>query len=211
MLDSSPSSSSSLSTSSSASKSSNSRLFNPVKSVTGIAICVRAANLSSQGTFEFQWRPGHCNDVIQPPHLPGSYMERSRYSDAIPARKHISSLNKSRAIISHKLRNSSPMTENVLTNKRHNCRCSLGSQHMPFQIHSQGAPSLDDLAVATGSWHNHSIDMGFVKQSAHDRNSWGNVQFSGLVNLAFVAGADVPLHVYDQPRPPEAQQQTRLD
>ena len=143
--------------------------------------------------------------------MPGSCTERFRYSDAIPTRKHISSLNKSRAIISHKLRNSSPMTDNVLTNKRHNWRCSLGSQHTPFQIHSQGAPSLDDLAVATRSWHNHSTHMGFVKQSAHDRNSWGNVQLGGLVNLAFVAGADVPFDDVDQPRPPKAKQQTRLD
>ena len=82
---------------------------------------------------------------------------------------------------------------------------------MPFQICSQSTPSLDDVVVATGSWHNHSINMCFVEQSIHDRNSWGDVQFSGLANLTFMAGADVPFDVIDQHRPPEAQQQTCLD
>ena len=82
---------------------------------------------------------------------------------------------------------------------------------MPFWICSQGALSLDDVAVATGSRHNHSIDMDFVKESAHNRNSWGDVQFGGLANLAFMACADVPLDIIDQHRPPEAQQQTHLD
>ena len=82
---------------------------------------------------------------------------------------------------------------------------------MPFRICSQGALSLDDVAVATGSRHNHSINMDFVKESTHDRNSQGDVQSGGLANLAFVASADVPLDVIDQHRPPEAQQQTCLD
>ena len=68
---------------------------------------------------------------------------------------------------------------------------------MPFQIRSQSAPSLDDVAVAAGLRHNHSIDMDFVKESTHDRNSWGDVQSGGLVNLAFMASADVPLDVVD--------------
>ena len=53
--------------------------------------------------------------------------------------------------------------------------------------------------------------MDFVKQSAHDRNSWRDVQFGGLANLTFVAGVDVPLDVIDQHRPPEVQQQTHSD
>ena len=115
-------------------------------------------------------------------------------------------MNKSRAIISNELRNSTPMTENVLENKRHNCRCVLGSQHTPFQICSQSALSLDDVAVAAGLRHNHSINMDFVKESTHNRNSQGDVQSGSLVNLAFMASADVPLDIVDQHRPPEAQQ-----
>ena len=53
--------------------------------------------------------------------------------------------------------------------------------------------------------------MDFVKESFHNRNSQGNVQFGSLANLAFVAGADVPLDIVDKHRPPEAQQQTRPD
>ena len=82
---------------------------------------------------------------------------------------------------------------------------------MPFWICSQGTPSLDDVAVAARSRHNHSINMDFVKESAHDGNSQGDVQFGGLVNLAFVASADVPLDIVDQHRPPEVQQQTHSD
>ena len=82
---------------------------------------------------------------------------------------------------------------------------------MPFQICSQSTLSLDDVAVATRSQHNHSIDMDFVKQSAHDRNSWRDVQFGSLANLTFVASVDVPLDVIDQHRPPEVQQQTHSD
>ena len=82
---------------------------------------------------------------------------------------------------------------------------------MPFWICSQGAPSLDDVVVATGLRHNHSIDIDFVKQSTHDKNSQGDVQFGGLVNLIFVAGVDVPCDIIDQHRPPEAQQQTCPD
>ena len=82
---------------------------------------------------------------------------------------------------------------------------------MPFQIHSQSAPSLDDVVVAAGSRHNHSINMDFVKESTHDRNSQGNVQSGGLANLAFMASVDVPLDIVDQHRPPEAQQQTHPD
>ena len=65
--------------------------------------------------------------------------------------------------------------------------------------------------VATGSRHNHSIDMDLVKQSAYDRNSRGDVQFDSLANLTFVAGVDVPFDVVNQHRPPEVQQQMRLD
>ena len=68
---------------------------------------------------------------------------------------------------------------------------------MPFQIHSQSAPSLDDVAVAARSRHNHSINMDFVTESTHDRNSRGDVQSGGLANLAFVASADVPLDIVD--------------
>ena len=68
---------------------------------------------------------------------------------------------------------------------------------MPFRIHSQSAPSLDNVAVAAGSRHNHSINMDFVKESTHDRNSWGDVQSGGLANLAFMASADVPLDIID--------------
>ena len=131
--------------------------------------------------------------------------------DAIPACKHIESLNESRAINSNELRDSTPKTENVLENKRHNRRCVLGSQHMPFWIHSQSALSLDDVAVAAKLRHNHSINMDFVKESTHDRNSQGDVQSGSLANLAFMASADIPLDVVDQHRPPEAQQQTCPD
>ena len=82
---------------------------------------------------------------------------------------------------------------------------------MPFQICSQGAPSLDDVAVATRLRHNHSVNMDFVKESAHDRNSQGDVQFGSLANLAFVAGVNIPLDIINQHRPPEAQQQTHPD
>ena len=82
---------------------------------------------------------------------------------------------------------------------------------MPFQICSQSTLSLDDVAVATRLQHNHGINMDFVKQSAHDRNSRGHVQFGSLVNLKFVAGADVPLDVDNQHRPLEVQQQTCSD
>ena len=82
---------------------------------------------------------------------------------------------------------------------------------MPFPICSQSASSLDDVVIATRLWHYHSIDMDFVKQSAHDRNSWGDVQFGGLANLTFVVGVDVPLDVVDQHRPPEVQQQMHSD
>ena len=82
---------------------------------------------------------------------------------------------------------------------------------MPFQIHSQSKPSLDDVVVAARSRHNHSINMDFVKESTHNRNSQGDVQSGSLANLAFMASADVPLDVVNQHRPPEAQQQTRLD
>ena len=107
----------------------------------------------------------------------------------------------SRAIISNKLRNSTPMTENVLKNKRRNRRCVLRSQHMPFQIRSQSALSLDDVAVAARSRHNHSIDMDFVKESTHDRNSQGDVQSGGLANVAFMASADVPRCYGTKPGP----------
>ena len=53
--------------------------------------------------------------------------------------------------------------------------------------------------------------MDFVKESTHDRNSRGDVQSGGLVNLAFMASADVPLDIVDQHRLPEAQQQMRPD
>ena len=66
---------------------------------------------------------------------------------------------------------------------------------MPFQIHSQSALSLDDVVVAAGLRHNHSIDMDCVKESIHDRNSQGDVQSGGLANLAFMASVDVPLDV----------------
>ena len=89
------------------------------------------------------------------------------------------------------------MTEDVFENKRHNCRCVLGSQHTPFRVCSQSTLSLDDVALATRSRHNHSIDMDFVKESTHDRNSQGDVQSGGLANLAFVASADVPLDIVD--------------
>ena len=82
---------------------------------------------------------------------------------------------------------------------------------MPFWIHSQSTLSLDNVVVAAGLRHNHSIDMDFVKESTHDRNNWGDVQLGSLANLAFVAGADVPLDVVDQHRPLEAQQQTCPD
>ena len=82
---------------------------------------------------------------------------------------------------------------------------------MPFRMCSQSTPSLDDVAVAARSRHNQSIDMDFVKESTHDRNSWGDVQSGSLVNLAFMAGVDVPLDVVDQHRPPKVQQQTCPD
>ena len=82
---------------------------------------------------------------------------------------------------------------------------------MPFRICSQSTPSLDNVAVATRSRHNHSIDMDFVKESTHNRNSQGDVQSGGLANLAFMASVDVPLDVIDQHKPPEVQQQTHLD
>ena len=68
---------------------------------------------------------------------------------------------------------------------------------MPFQIHSQSTPSLDDVAVAAGLRHNHSIDIDFVKESTHNRNSRGDVQSGSLANLAFMASADVPLDIVD--------------
>ena len=49
--------------------------------------------------------------------------------------------------------------------------------------------------VATGLRHNHSIDMDFVKESTHDRNSQGDVQSGSVANLAFMASADVPLDI----------------
>ena len=70
---------------------------------------------------------------------------------------------------------------------------------------------MDDVAVATGLRHNHSINMDFVKESAHNRNSWGDVQSGSLANLAFMASVDVPPDVIDQHRPPEVQQQTHPD
>ena len=66
---------------------------------------------------------------------------------------------------------------------------------MPFRICSQSTLSLDNVVVAARSRHNHSIDMDFVKESTHDRNSQGDVQSGGLVNLAFMTSADVPLDV----------------
>ena len=68
---------------------------------------------------------------------------------------------------------------------------------MPFQIRSQSTPSLDDVAVAARLRHNHSINMDFVKESTHNRNSQGDVQSGSLAHLAFMASADVPLDIAD--------------
>ena len=66
-------------------------------------------------------------------------------------------------------------------------------------------------AVATRVRHNHDINMNFGKQSAHDRNSQGDVQLGSLVNLALVASLDVPFDVINQHGPPEVPQQAHPD
>jgi hypothetical protein len=66
---------------------------------------------------------------------------------------------------------------------------------MPFRPGSQRAAGLDDVVVAGRVGHEHSIDVGFTKQWRRSRDCGWDVDLSGLVDLALVAGSDVPLHI----------------
>ena len=53
--------------------------------------------------------------------------------------------------------------------------------------------------------------MGLAEQAADYRYRWQDMQPSCLPGLTLVAGANKPLYIVDQHRPPEAEEQARPD
>jgi hypothetical protein len=66
---------------------------------------------------------------------------------------------------------------------------------MPFRPGSQRAAGLDNVAIAGCVGHEHSINIGFTKEWCRSCNCGWDADLSGLVDLALMAGSDVPLHV----------------
>jgi hypothetical protein len=72
---------------------------------------------------------------------------------------------------------------------------SLCAEGMPFRPGSQRAAGLNDIAIARRVGHEHSINIGFTEQWCRSHDCGWDVDLSGLVDLALMAGSDVPLHV----------------
>jgi hypothetical protein len=72
---------------------------------------------------------------------------------------------------------------------------SLCVECTPFRPGSQRAVGLDNVAIARCVGHEHSIDIGFMKQWHRSCNCGWDVGLSILADLALMAGSDVPLHI----------------
>jgi len=64
--------------------------------------------------------------------------------------------------------------------------------------------SLHDIPKSSGGRHEHGVDVGFAEQGHRGVDSGRNVDFGGLLDLALVAGLNVPFDVGFEGGPPEA-------
>jgi hypothetical protein len=53
--------------------------------------------------------------------------------------------------------------------------------------------------------------VSFVKEALNNWYGWRDMQLCGLADLTFMTCTDVPLDVFDEQRPPEAQKESSTD
>ena len=63
---------------------------------------------------------------------------------------------------------------------------------------------MDDIPVAAAGWHEHGVDVCFAKEGRGGVDGGWKADIGGLMKLALVASADIPLNIVLEGRPPEA-------
>src|SRR5258707_11711028 len=98
-------------------------------------------------------------------------------------------------IVSNNLFHCSPPTQNFFEDKRAESATRFRAKCAPFWPCGEGAVSLDDVAKSRGQGHEHGVDVHFAKEGCWSSNSGRYADFSSLLELALVAGVNVPLYI----------------
>ncbi len=81
---------------------------------------------------------------------------------------------------------------------------SLDAKCAPLGPHGEQAPCLNNVLEARGMWHVYSVDIRFAKERCRQVDGWQQSGLHRLVELALMAGLDIPFNVAVERRPPEA-------
>src|ERR1700741_4493361 len=87
-------------------------------------------------------------------------------------------------IVCNNVFNGSPSAQDFLKEKRAKGTPCFHIEGMPFGPCGEGAMSLNDVLVAGCMWHEHSVDVCLAKEGDWHGNSWGNLDFHCLADLA---------------------------
>jgi hypothetical protein len=131
--------------------------------------------------------------------------------DIVPGSKDVQGLDEWQTIVSYNFSKWAPSAEDILKDIGSQCYTVFCSKHPPLRISGEHTTSLDDVPIATRFGHLHGVDVSLVKEAANDRYGRGDVKLPGLADLTFVAGTDVPFHIFDEQRPPEVQKESHTD
>ena len=77
----------------------------------------------------------------------------------------------------------------------------------PLRPCSEGAVGLYDIPETCGGWHEHCINVCFVKKQCRSGNGGWYADFGGLVQLALMACGNVLLNISSKRGPPKPVQE----
>ncbi|KIJ12694.1 hypothetical protein PAXINDRAFT_14453 [Paxillus involutus ATCC 200175] len=131
--------------------------------------------------------------------------------DIVPGSKDIQCLDKQRTIVSHNFSKRAPSAEDILKDKSGQGYAVFHSKHPPLWISGECAMGLDDVPVATCLGHQHHVNVSFVKETPNNGHRWQDMQLCGLADSTFMTCMDIPLDVFNEQWPPEAQKELGMD
>ena len=99
------------------------------------------------------------------------------------------------SVVCHNLLNGSPLAQDLFKEKCTKGASSLGMEYTPLWPRGEQATGLNNVSETSCIGHEHGVNVGLVEQGCWCGNGRWDLDFCCLVDLAFMAGLDVPPNI----------------
>ena len=125
-------------------------------------------------------------------------------SDAIAFCEPVKCGNVCGTVVCNDLFYGSPSAQDIFEDEGAEGAGGLCAKCAPFGPSGERAAGLHDVAVSSGGWHKHGVNVYFVKEGGRSGDGWRDSDFGCLVDLTLVACCDVLFDVEGDRGSPEA-------